>query len=69
MGRFDKGVGWYTTGKAIITINFPEDAVACFYCPYCRADNMDRRWCRLTGELIYTKDTISDSCPIVFEEE
>lgn len=69
MARFDKGVSYYTSGKAVVPVHFPEDAVACRWCPFCYMDNMERNWCRLNGTLLYTKDTISDDCPIVFDKE
>ena len=71
MGRFDKGIAYYTEGEAKIKIYFPEDVVCCHYCPHCRCEQeLKRYWCRLTNEMIY--DPFSPyrgkKCPIEFEE-
>lgn len=64
MAKFDKGVMFYTTLKAEISINFPEKDVACQWCPYCRAESdLGRFWCRLTNEMIYNPYIgIGDNC-------
>lgn len=67
MGKYDKGVPWYTKGVAHIPIHFPTDDIKCGYCPFCYADSLGRPKCRLTGSLIYSTAIISDDCPIEFE--
>ena len=72
MARFDKGISFYTKGKAIIDVSFPEDYICCQYCKFCRTESdLKRFWCRLTGEMIY--DPFGPhrgyDCPIIFEEE
>ena len=49
---FEKGVKYYTKGKAEIYVRFPEDQVFCQWCRFCRRDEMGRHWCRLTNEMI-----------------
>lgn len=72
MARFDKGIAYYTTGKVVLEVGFPEDVVCCQYCKFCRIESeLKRFWCRLTNEMIY--DPFSPyrgkKCPIVFDEE
>lgn len=69
MARFDKGVRWYTTGRAVLEVPFPEDAVCCRYCPYLRTEaEFARCWCRLTGELLFAPGVQRGTgCPIRFE--
>ncbi len=71
MKEFKNGVSYYTSGKAIIQINFPEDAVACCWCPFCRAESeLGRYWCRLTNSMIYNPFSgLAQGCPIQFEKE
>ncbi len=66
MGRFDNGINYYTS--AILNIHFPEDDVRCGQCPLCYEDSLHRAKCRLTGELVYSLQSISDFCPLQFEE-
>ena len=67
---FPNGVSYYTSGKAVIPVHFPEDKVCCQYCMFCRTESeLNRFWCRLTNEMIYNPAAgIRDSCPVVFEE-
>lgn len=71
MANFDKGVSFYTQGKAEITVNFPENDICCKWCPHCRSeDSLKRHWCRLTGRMIYSPmTTIGEDCPLSFKEE
>lgn len=72
MARFDNGISYYTTGTAVIKVSFPENATACQYCRFCRADEaLKRYWCRLTDEIIVNPYSLyrGAKCPIVFEEE
>lgn len=63
-GKYANGVPWYTTGTATIRVHFPTDDVNCFYCNFCRDDSMGRYWCRLTGSMIYSLETVGYHCPI-----
>ena len=72
MGRFDKGISYYTKGKAVVEVSFPEDAVCCQYCRFCRTEpELKRFWCRLTNDMIYDPFSPyrSENCPIKFEED
>lgn len=66
MSRFERGILYYTSGTAHIRVHFPEDRVCCRYCPYCRPEaEMNRYWCRLTNEMIYSIDNgVGANCPI-----
>jgi hypothetical protein len=63
------GVSYYTKGKAIISVNFPEDLTVCQWCPYCRNEDSLKRWrCLLTGEyLVYPFVSVGNDCPVVLE--
>jgi hypothetical protein len=64
-------VTFYTTGKAEVTVHFPEDKVCCQYCPlYLRyEENFKRYSCRLTGEWIIDPfHEIGTGCPLTFDE-
>lgn len=67
MSRFDKGVMYYTKGTARVSISFPEDAVMCRYCRFCKVDNLGRYWCRLTERMLYSIEYIPDHCPITID--
>lgn len=66
MRKFDTGVSYYTT--AILSIHFPEDDICCGQCPLCYKDNLDRPRCSYTNQLVYSKETIVEYCPLVFKE-
>lgn len=67
---FDKGVAFYTSGKAEIAVHFPENDVRCQWCRFCRRDDMGRSWCRLTDEMIYNPLAgRGDECPVKIEGE
>ena len=71
MKNFESGVKFYTSGKATVKINFPENEVKCHWCPFCRAEEaLKRHWCRLTNDIIYNPESgLGDNCPIIFEKE
>ena len=69
MARFDRGVNYFTTGYLNYPVHFPEDAVSCSYCPYCHQDSMERKFCRITGQMLYSKDTRPDDCPIEIDNK
>lgn len=67
MGRFDKGVSYYT--RMWIPVGFPEDAVCCRYCPVMRAiDSGSRYMCMATGQILYNVDTKPEDCPAEMED-
>ena len=46
VGRFDRGVSYYTDCKLEMMVHFPEDEVKCRWCPFLRHyDNIDRDKC------------------------
>lgn len=70
--EFKNGVLWFTKGTANIQVNFPEDKVACQYCPFCRSENdLKRFWCRLTNTMIYNPfiPELPENCPVEFTGE
>ena len=70
--NFDKGVSFYTEGKAEISIFFPENDVRCLWCPFCRAeDAFGRFWCRLTNRMVYNPNyaELPEFCPIKIVKE
>ena len=73
MGKaFEKGVGWYTKGTAVVETNFPEDDVCCKWCRFCLRDRYDnsRQICNITGEMLYAPlYTVGEGCPLAIEEE
>ncbi|MDD6988740.1 hypothetical protein [Ruminococcus sp.] len=67
---FTNGVRFYSTGKAEITVGFPEDDICCHWCKFCRAESdLNRFWCRLTNDMIYNPFVgLADTCPLQFDE-
>ena len=65
------GVDFYTKGIAEVSVYFPEDKIACQWCPYCRNEDSLKRWkCLLTGEyIVYPFTGIGNRCPIIFPDE
>ena len=64
MSRFESGVKYYT--KATVEVFFPENRVACMYCPM--LETYARNQCRRTGEYLVDTRTIGYECPMRFEE-
>ena len=64
MSRFESGVKYYT--KASVEVFFPENRVACMYCPM--LETYARNQCRRTGEYLVDTRTIGYECPLRFEE-
>lgn len=70
MGRFDKGVKFYTVAECEIQVNFPEDAVMCQYCPFIRHyDGLNRDKCSLTEEILVSREIIGMKCPLTILNE
>ena len=66
MGRFDKGVSYYTDAEVTLQVHFPEDEVKCKWCPFIKHyDSMDRDRCSLTNEILISKEIIGCNCPLV----
>lgn len=65
-----KGVSFYKTGTAMITVNFPEGETVCRWCPYIRYDeSLKRHRCFFSGEyLMFPMESLGVQCPIYFEE-
>ena len=65
MGKFDKGVSYYTVATCEIQVNFPEDEVKCQWCPFIRHyDSMNRDKCSLTEEILVSREIIGQRCPL-----
>ena len=70
MGRFDKGVKYYTVAEVELQVNFPEDAVCCQYCPFIRHyDGLNRDKCSLTEEILVSREIIGHKCPLTILNE
>ena len=55
MAKFDGGIKFYTTGKAEVTVHFPENEVKCQYCPFVKWNNeLHRGLCIITNRMIYS---------------
>ena len=67
MKDFSRGVSYYT--KGIVEIGFPEDDIACRWCPCMGMEiKIDRAYCKKTGEYLVAPNFIVGSqCPINFE--
>lgn len=65
MNGFRSGVSYYT--KATAEIFFPENRIACAYCPM--LETYARNQCRRTGEYLVDTRTIGYDCPLRFEME
>ena len=63
MNGFRSGVSYYT--KANVEIYFPENKIACMYCPM--LETYARNQCRRTGEYLVDTRTIGYDCPLRFE--
>jgi hypothetical protein len=65
--EFSNGVSFFTEGLASVPVYFPENRVACHYCPFCRAESdLNRFWYRLTNNMIYNPNVpeLPEFCPI-----
>jgi len=63
--RYENGVLWYSHGRAEIEVHFPEDEVACHYCPFLTQDIVRREICCITREIIPDSDyMIGGKCPL-----
>ena len=70
MGRFDKGVSYYTVGECEIQVFFPEDEVRCKWCPFLKHyDGMNRDKCGLTDEILISTEITGRKCPLVILKE
>ena len=69
MPNFDSGVSYYTTGKASITVFFPEGQIKCQYCPYLKYEEWAKRYsCRITQErLLRPFEGIGHDCLLEIE--
>ena len=70
MAELKDGVSFYTWGKAVLAVPFPEDMTRCQWCPYVRnEDSLKRHRCLLTGEYLpFPFSSRGNECPITFEE-
>lgn len=65
MGRFDKGVAWYTAANLDMNVYFPEDEVKCRWCPFLvHYESVGRDKCSITSEILYSRETVGLNCPI-----
>lgn len=66
MGRFDRGVSYYTFADLSMQIGFPEDEVKCKWCRFLKHyDSMNRDKCGLTDDILYSTELIGHNCPLV----
>lgn len=67
----EKGVLYYTEGRAVVRVCFPEDRVCCQWCPYVRPeDSLKRYRCLLTGEYLLRPFTSrGNRCPVEMDEK
>ena len=66
MGKFDRGVSYYTFADLSMQIGFPEDDVKCKWCRFLRHyDNLDRDKCALTDDILYSRELIGHNCTLV----
>ena len=63
MNGFRSGVSYYT--KANVDVFFPENRIACMYCPM--LETYARNQCRRTGEYLVDTRSIGYDCPLRFE--
>ncbi len=66
------GVDYYTKGTVTVNVSFPEDKIACQWCPlFLRYEKDYTRYsCRLTHEwLLYPFTRVGELCPIVIENK
>lgn len=69
--EFPNGVLWYTHKYTIVEVCFPEDAVCCQNCDWCRCEKeLNRYFCRITGKQIYNPYYAVDEerCPLMDKE-
>lgn len=65
MGKFDKGVLYYTFAEYTIQIGFPEDEVKCKWCKFLRHyDGLNRDKCGLTEDILYSTELRGLNCPL-----
>ena len=65
MGKFDKGVMYYTFVEATIEFGFPEDELKCKWCPFLKHyDGIDRDKCSLTDRILFSREIRDIHCPL-----
>ena len=70
MGRFDQGVKFFTVAECEIQVNFPENDVACKWCPFIRHyDGLNRNRCDLTNEILVSTEYRGMKCPLTILNE
>lgn len=66
MGKFDRGVSYYTFADLSMQVSFPEDDVKCKWCRFLKHyDSMNRDKCALTDDILYSTELIGHNCPLV----
>lgn len=74
MPREKGSVLYYTKATINIPVNFPENDVVCFNCPFCQHDSVGAFWCDILGKFqgIMKKPDAEhyklSNCPLEFEE-
>ena len=68
---FEGGVKYYTHGKAVVSVSFPENRTVCQYCRFVRYyEGLRRYQCMLTEEyLLYPFDGVGNQCPVLLDTE
>lgn len=66
MGKFDRGVSYYTIADLSMQISFPESEVSCKWCRFLKHyDGIDRDKCGLTDDILYSRELRGINCPLV----
>lgn len=71
-GDMMEKVLFYSTGEAVVQVNFPSGEAVCKWCwPFLRVDNeLHRCRCKLTGESIRDpQHEIGQQCPLIFRDK
>lgn len=64
------GVGWYTVGRMLTEIYFPEGDVRCCKCRLCRGASIKHKSCSITNQEVTDvyHEGIGSDCPLEFEK-
>lgn len=70
MGKFDRGISYYTSAELNTLVFFPEGELACKYCPFLSwNDRLNIGRCKVTDKILYTPEFIPNYCPLEFKED
>ncbi len=68
MPRTKNSIDYYTQGHCLVTVNFPEDNIACKFCQFY---SQATKHCGLDRNLVppYPDRDVDRLCPLSFEED